>query len=221
MYVAGLTKNGYMKYISHLDMVRLFRNAFNIAGLKLIYSKGFNPHPRLSFAQPLSLGYSSACEMLEFETQDSLDPVQIMDALNTILPEGLRVISCETVEEGKNLAARVAGASYEIHMPAEQSTTRLILKSLDIFLEQEKIVVQKIQKKSGEKKEIDIKGMIRSIAAETVEDGVVIYADVDAGSSSNLSPELLISALLAFTGIDMCREEIDVRRTGLFFGSGV
>ena len=67
-YVLKFTKSGYVKYISHLDLLRLFKRAFKKTGLTLKYSQGFNPHPKMGFAQPLSLGYSSICELIEYET---------------------------------------------------------------------------------------------------------------------------------------------------------
>lgn len=64
-FVLEFSKQGYIKYISHLDMLRLFKRTFKRAGIPLDYSKGFNPHPRMSFAQPLSLGYTSKQELIK------------------------------------------------------------------------------------------------------------------------------------------------------------
>ena len=57
-YIVEFSKTGAMCYISHLDMMRLFNRLFKRADIRLAYSKGFNPHPKMGFAQPLSLGYS-------------------------------------------------------------------------------------------------------------------------------------------------------------------
>lgn len=216
MYIASIKKHGHMKYISHLDMIRLFRSAFKIAGVRLVYSKGFNPHPKMSFALPLPLGYSSDCEILEFEIKERLEPGKIKDDMNAILPEGIAITECKATEEEKSAAATVIGAAYEIYLPAGKTGERPVSELTDGFLKQDEITAVKIQKKTGRKKETDIKKMIKSLGAETTENGVILYADLDAGSSSNLSPELLIAAFLTFTGFDIKREEIDVKRTGLF-----
>ena len=68
-YVLKYTKEGYMRYISHLDTAQLFRRAFSRINVRLKHSEGFNPHPKLSFMQPLSLGYSSTGEYLEFTSE--------------------------------------------------------------------------------------------------------------------------------------------------------
>ena len=67
-YVVKFYKEGVLRYISHLDLLRLFKRSFKRVDIKLQYSQGFNPHPKMSFAQPLSLGYDSRGEYLEIET---------------------------------------------------------------------------------------------------------------------------------------------------------
>jgi len=217
LYVAKLEKHGYMVFTSHLDLIRLFKNAFKIAGIKLVFSYGFSPHPKMSFAQPLSLGYSSSYEVLEFETKEGPEPDEIKEKMNRVLPEGVRILSVSRGYEEKSLASRVKAATYEITIPAGESHLNEGDKLCQRFLQAEKIIAEKKQKKTGAKGEIDIKKMIRSFTAETVDDNSVIYANLDTGSLSNLSPELLISAFISFAGIKATREEIDVERTGLFF----
>ena len=63
-YVLTFSKSGLIRFTSHLDMLRLFKRGFRRAGIELKYSQGFNPHPRMGFAQPLSLGYLAEAELL-------------------------------------------------------------------------------------------------------------------------------------------------------------
>ena len=218
-YVLKLSKTGYLKYISHLDMMRLFRRAFKIASIRLDYTQWYNPHPRMSFAQPLPLGYSSSCEMLEFELKNDLLPGEAVRRLNSALPDGISVYGCERVEEGKKgLAATLTASSYEICIPAGQGLRRDAGALCDDFLCQEKIIAVKKRKKTELTEEIDIKGMIRELSADFVDGKITMYTKVDSGGVSNLSPELLISAFVSFSGIEVLREEIDVKRTGLYFG---
>ena len=65
-YVMKFYKDGYVKYTSHLDLLRIFKRSFKKTGLALQYSQGFNPHPKMGFAQPLSLVYTSKCELIVF-----------------------------------------------------------------------------------------------------------------------------------------------------------
>ena len=212
-----IKKDGYIKYISHLDMVKLFKNAFKKAGIRLAYSQGFNPHPKMGFAQPLSLGYSSVCEILEFEMKDDMEPAQILEKMSNIMPGGIELLSCKRFMGGKSFAARTFAASYEITIPAPPGFERQIDELCEEFLKQEKIIVLKRQKKTGNQKEIDIKSMIRSLSGTASLEKVVLNVKLDSGSHSNLSPELLISSFISFAGVEASREEIDVKRTELFF----
>ena len=69
-YVIRFQKTGVICYTSHLDIMKVFKRSFKRAGIRLAYSQGFNPHPKMGFAQPLSLGYESLDEYIEFETVD-------------------------------------------------------------------------------------------------------------------------------------------------------
>ena len=81
-YVISFSKNGYIKYTSHLDMMRMFKRAFRRSEILLQYSQGFNPHPKMGFAQPLSLGYAADEEYIEFETRQEYDKSVLIDDLS-------------------------------------------------------------------------------------------------------------------------------------------
>ena len=105
-YVLKFTKDGYAKYTSHLDLLRFFKRAFRKSGIALSYSQGFNPHPKLGFAQPLSLGYSSSCELLEFTTNVPYETEKIYEMLKDMMPEGLTILWCrELSDDIKSLAS--------------------------------------------------------------------------------------------------------------------
>ncbi|MDY4561321.1 MAG: TIGR03936 family radical SAM-associated protein, partial [Peptostreptococcus porci] len=68
------TKLGDMKYISHLDVQRLFQRVFRRAEVRLSYSQGFNPHPKMSYGNALALGVESYGEYVDIEIEDDLSP---------------------------------------------------------------------------------------------------------------------------------------------------
>jgi radical SAM-linked protein len=87
-YMLKFTKEEVIKYTSHLDMVRMFKRAFQRSGIRLVFSAGFNPHPKMILAQPLSLGYTSVGEWLEFETVNDQAPEDVKISLANVLPPG-------------------------------------------------------------------------------------------------------------------------------------
>ncbi|MCI9596354.1 MAG: DUF2344 domain-containing protein [Firmicutes bacterium] len=218
-YAIKFSKEGYICYTSHLDLLRLFKRAFKKAGIRLSYSQGFNPHPKMGFAQPLSLGYVSVGEYLEFETDKAYDPGELKDLISAQMPEGIRIFSCESMGgQKRSLASRNHAAEYIIGMPMGRELGREEVETLCCdFLAQESILVLKKQKKSGKTKEVDIRGKIQSLNFLAAGENLLITGLLDSGSQSNLSPELLIAAIATFLGVSLDRSEVGVMRTKLFF----
>lgn len=217
-YAIKFSKQGYICYTSHLDLLRLFKRAFKKAGIKLSYSQGFNPHPKLGFAQPLSLGYSSVCEYLEFETAEEYDTVILRSLLEDQMPEGIALHECMKLSgRKKSLAAGTYAAEYIIGIPMGMIPDRDINEILGDFLDQDEIIVPKRQKKSKAMKDVNIKDKIRFLNGITEGENLILTAELDSGSNSNLSPELLIQALVKFMGIETERAEMSVMRTKIMF----
>ena len=219
-YVLGFSKLGYTKYTSHLDMLRLFKRAFKKTGILLEHSQGFNPHPKMGFAQPLSLGYTSICELIEFETVEKFSTEDIMNRMKNVLPEGIVVTRCcEFNENIKSLAAVVEEATYRAEFPVESSSMDFNTLLCD-YLAQEEIIAEKRQKKTKKMVEVNIKDKIRSITIEPA-DKLVLKMVLDQGSNSNLSPEQVLQSFLKFTGMNVERHDIEVERTELKFGKNL
>ena len=215
-YVLVFRKSGEIKYTSHLDMLRLFKRAFRRTGIELAYSQGYNPHPKMRFAQPLSLGYEASGELLEFETKEPVSRKRLMEDMAKALPAGVEITSCGRIGDGqKSLAASITQAQYEIRVPLSwhlmdyPEVTRA-------YLQQDQILAMKKQKKTKKLVEVDIKEKIRQLTAEpTEEDTLLLKVTTDCGSKSNLSPEQVIASYLEFIQFDIPRYRIEVDRKSL------
>ena len=148
-YVMKFSKGGYTKYISHLDLLRVFKRAFKVMGLDIRYSQGYNPHPKMGFAQPLSLGYSSRAEYLEFETVDPHDPKEILDLFSGKLPEDVEILDLFRFDdEVKSLAAETVACRYLIFIPTELDEAAW-KDILDSYLSRTSIKAMKKMKKTN------------------------------------------------------------------------
>ena len=80
-----------MRYISHLDLMRLFTRAMRRAELPLKMSEGFSPHPKLSLKRALKLGVESEHEEASIVLRFPVEPADFKDRLQKKLPEGIQV----------------------------------------------------------------------------------------------------------------------------------
>ena len=227
-YVMKFYKDGYVKYTSHLDLLRIFKRSFKKTGLALQYSQGFNPHPKMGFAQPFSLGYSSKCELIEFETVENHDPADIFQRMKAVLPEGLEPVSCVRFDSKiKSLAGEADSAKYVVWAPIPDAdasgwSNDVLSGKISAYLDQTEITAMKRQKKTKKLAPVDIRKMIRGMNGMIVTDvngskAMMLTMHLDCGSTSNLSPELVIATFLPFCGLDIPRHHVEVERKSLKF----
>ena len=208
-------KSGPCRYISHLDTNRVMLRAIGKSGLDIWYTEGFNRHAYITFALPLSLGFGSVCESMDFRLlDDNADLSDIPARLNASLPEGIRVTRCA---EAVHKPADIFSAAYEVDIvPMEEddiSSTELKTQ-LDAFLNQPSIIVEKKTKKG--KKNVDLKEYL--LGCEPIDsDGVALRLLLPAGSSLNINPSLYITAFEAYCGRSLYA---DITRVGIYTKEG-
>ncbi len=88
-------KKGALRYISHLDVVRLFQRAVRRAQLPVALSQGYTPHYKISFGDALKLGVESEREKAVFAMTGWIAPEEFKERINARLPEGIRVLECK------------------------------------------------------------------------------------------------------------------------------
>ena len=194
-------KEGNAKYISHLDIVRCMSRAARRAGLPLWYTEGFNPHPYLMFALPLSLGLSSQCESMDIRIEGEMADVEIEARMRAVMPEGLRILS---VREPMMQPSEIAFAEYRAQLCFDAPELAAgFLHGAGAALAGESLIVQK-PGKSGHKKvmkEIDLLPHIASCSMEQKEHAVLLKLILPAGNQTNISPALLLDALEEKAGV--------------------
>ncbi|MDR1135301.1 MAG: TIGR03936 family radical SAM-associated protein [Clostridiales Family XIII bacterium] len=213
-YLIKFEKKNMMIYISHLDTQRLFHRTMKRARLDLKYSTGFNPHPKLSFAQPLSLGHSSVSEYAEFETQEiRLQPHEVKERLNKMLPDGFKVVEAWILpQDSKSAAAQVAAAKYHIEIPFFFSYMSAIME----FFENESIIVNKRNKKNGSVESKNIRPQIISLKPVMVDNSnIMLTTSLHCGSASNLNPEVMLESFYKCSRKAYDRNAVKIERVAI------
>lgn len=183
------SKTGRAVYISHLDLMRTMTRAFLRAGLRLKYSEGFNPHPNISIALPLSVGCESICEIMDFKLLEERAPDEILKLLSDQLPEGIEVID---VYEAQRKVKELKWLRVEGRFEYDDRDIAAMTSSLNEFFSRDSIVIRKKTKRGvGES---DIKAAIKELSFEELGD-VVHMSGIISAQEPTLNPELISDAL--------------------------
>jgi radical SAM-linked protein len=111
-----------VKYISHLDLVRLWQRAIHRARLPLAYSEGFSPHPRISLAAPLAIGVTSEAELMDIYLVRPASPHFFTNALSQQLPPGIAILQAHPIAPNQpSLQAQVRLAEYRVTVETEKT----------------------------------------------------------------------------------------------------
>lgn len=104
-----------IKFISHLDLIRLWQRAIQRADLPLSYSKGFSPHPKISLAAALAVGITSEAELADIFLDRILSPHFFVASLNQQLPSGIEIIQVYPIPiDQPSLQSQTSSAEYTI-----------------------------------------------------------------------------------------------------------
>ncbi len=146
--------SGVLKFLSHLDLLKLFNRALLRAGLPAAYSEGFNPHPKISFGPPRGVGQEGRREQGDLQLKAEVAPDEVCRRLNLALPENVRVLSARNVPDTEPaLMAQINLAVYEAELPQRLSAdlrAELAAKSAD-FLAADKIEIVRRRPKKRDK----------------------------------------------------------------------
>ncbi len=110
-----------LKFISHLDMMRLWPRLFRRAGLGIAYSEGFNSHPRLAVASPLAVGWTGEAELMEVWLENPPPAQTALGLLSAVLPKGLSIAQGLYLPlEGPSLQSMMRFAEYRVTLPLDR-----------------------------------------------------------------------------------------------------
>lgn len=178
------TKFGRMKFVSHLDMNRFMIRVLYKSGLPIWFTEGFNPHPYLTFALPLSLGFESEYEIMDIRVNDDdLSFEEIKEKISAVCPPYIRIFK---VAEPVLKSGKVAFAEFKISFDTDDEK---FFDALKEFLSRDSVICSKTTKK-GKIKEIDI---IPKIVKWDISDNI-LKITLPAGSEDNVNPTLILDA---------------------------
>lgn len=218
---ALFTKKNYLRYISHLDLVRLFHRSFNRSQVPIKYSEGFNPHPKFSIANPLSLGIESEGEYIDVELAKDIKIEDFISRTNKALPEDIQIIKAVEINNEQSISAIIDWAYYEIKFILnKENNIEDLSKDIEKWIKSEEVLITRLKKKGRNKVQIEV-NIIPSIGNVVVKgkdenDFIVINTLLKTGENGNLKPMDFIEAMNRDLSLDMDLESVMIKRLALY-----
>jgi len=175
------SKEGKAKYISHLDLMSTMQRSFRRAGISLKYSEGFNPHPYMSVALPLSVGYESSCELIDV----ALAETEIPDISVIKLPEGITLLDAYIPERKFN---DIVWIEINGKLQYNNSVTKSRVDELEKCLKNESIIISKRTKRGH--RDLDIAPYIKYVVFSKA-DSISFSAKISAQNPTINSDDLV------------------------------
>ena len=210
------SKQGVMKFIGHLDVMRYFQKAIRRAGIDIAYSEGMSPHMIMSFASPLGVGLTSDAEYMDLELRTPITSQEAIDALNRVNVEGITVTGFWQIPEDKSAKAMtlVTAADYTLRFRKGHEPKTDWQSGISHFFARKTIPVIKKTKKS--EKEVDIRPMIQQMSVN----GGTVFMRLSAGSVANLKPELVMDTYLQTLGMEADPAAYEINRCEVYANIG-
>lgn len=160
-------KTGVMRYLSHLELITVFTRAVSRGGVPILFSQGFHPHPRFSFATATSVGVESRAEYMDLFVAAGISADEVARRLNVVLPAGLEVLEAEEAGlRAPSISTLIDKTRYRITF-SEAVAERLPELCVQFMAHKEYLIHRK---KKGDVQSVDL----RSEAAELTVSGAAV-----------------------------------------------
>ncbi|MFQ9934375.1 MAG: TIGR03936 family radical SAM-associated protein [Lachnospiraceae bacterium] len=188
-------KRGVLKFVGHLDIMRYFQKLIRRSGIDISYSEGFNPHQKMSFAQPLGVGMLSEGEYVDIEVNTTYSSKEAIKRLNDANVPGIEILSYKLLDDNAgNAMASVAAADYEIIFRDgyKPEGFNFYEKFTEFFNNSPEVNVIKETKKSVSR--LNIKPYIYNYSGTSD----TLKIRLSTGSAVNIKPELVMDAFYRY-----------------------
>ena len=169
---ARYAKSGKLRFISAIDLGRVWERSLRLADLPIAYSEGFSPHPKVSFPDALPLGYASTGEYAELTFAAPVGVPADVEALNRAFPAGLEVLRAVAVADGDPKLAKLLQAStWDLRYPSSDDTAGLA-EAVAALRDADEVLVERQRK--GEPITVDMRPAVAEISVSPPSTGATV-----------------------------------------------
>ncbi len=190
------------KHLGHLELAKVLIRAFRRAGLKLAYSGGFHPMPKVSFFAALPVGTESIEELVDIELIEAEDVFSIKEKINHELPHGIDVILVKEISPTTK-RGRITENQFLITFNGPEIRE----KDLRKFVESDHFSVVKTNKKGDH--EIDARALVSAISLISPNK---LQLTIKQKDGPGLKPREIVKGIFSLTDDELLN--MDILKTG-------
>lgn len=163
-------KTGRLRFISAIDLGRVWERALRKADLPIAYSEGFSPHPKVSFGDALPLGFASVAEFAELAFGGPVEIGAMTRRLNEAFPDGMAVLDATESTDGDRRLGKLLQASL---WRIDYSRAEGVADAVDALPADGPLLVRR--EKKGEMVAVDVRPPLAGISAESTRIRVLLH----------------------------------------------
>ncbi|NMA65076.1 MAG: DUF2344 domain-containing protein [Clostridiaceae bacterium] len=195
------SRGSELKYLSHLDVLRVFERALKRSQIPVDYSEGFNPRMKLVFGLPMSTGLTSEAEYADITLERDMNCEDFISILNNNMPQGIKIHKAVELSIRDNIMNQIKAALYSICIETKKDEDK-VNGVIDEILSQDELSVMKKTKRGL--RSVNIRPLIYSLNIEKKDNNIIeIKALLSAGAEKNLRADLLMEAFVEKCDFDV------------------
>jgi radical SAM family uncharacterized protein/radical SAM-linked protein len=194
-YRVRYAKRGSLRFLSHLELLKVVYRAIQRSGLPLRFSEGFHPKPKVAFGPPLPVGVESEAEELELFLDEAFEEAALLETLRRAFPsaQGLEPSHVERIDASRpSLHSELAGARYEVELSALGFLPGSFEHAVRAFSAASELPVE--QERNGRERTVDAKAVVSEVESRGQALAFTLRTD-----QASLKPEEVVALLLTIT----------------------
>ena len=198
------TKDGILKYISHLDLIKSLHLLLNRTNLKMSYTQGFNPQIKTQFTPPLPLGFESISEYVDLYLNEPTSPEIILKELVKVNQKHIKFLSVGNISpiNSASLESSIISAQYEISVvPFEENkgifNKKIIDNKINEFFSKDEFIINSVR--NFKSKNTDLRQIVQKISVEKINDSAIRFdCTVSMGEKGTYNPLKALNHILNY-----------------------
>ena len=193
------TKLGPARFLSHLELSAALTRALSLSGISFLFSQGYHPHPRISFAGATAVGMESRGEFADLWIHGPCgQPEALMRRINAALPAGMEITEIgELPPRAFSLAELVIGFAYELILPPEETEEAMqgFETAISAFLQAERFDV--IRESGGRSAVKEIRRFVTDLSLDRPGRRILLFARF--GPEGTIRPMEILTGVLGLS----------------------